>query len=49
MGVPGRIAEPQCPAMATDLNYAELPDPMLRVVSWLLDRQNRLEDRLREI
>lgn len=49
VGVPGRIAEPQCPAMATDLNYAELPDPMLRVVSRLLDRQNRLEDRLREI
>jgi serine O-acetyltransferase len=49
VGVPGRIAEPQCPAMATDLNYAELPDPMLRVVSRLLDRHNRLEDRLREI
>lgn len=49
VGVPGRIAEPQCPAMETDLNYADLPDPMLRVVSRLLDRQNRLEDRLREI
>lgn len=49
VGVPGRIAEPQCPAMATDLNYADLPDPMLRVVSRLLDRQNRLEDRLRDL
>jgi serine O-acetyltransferase len=49
VGVPGRIAEPQCPAMETDLNYAELPDPMLRVVSRLLDRQNRLEERLRSI
>lgn len=49
VGVPGRIAEPQCPAMATDLNYADLPDPMLRVVSRLLDRQNRLEDRLRDM
>jgi len=49
VGVPGRIAELQCPAMATDLNYADLPDPMLRVVSRLLDRQNRLEDRLRDM
>ncbi|HNX09819.1 MAG TPA: serine O-acetyltransferase [Methanothrix sp.] len=49
VGVPGRIAEPQYQVMATDLNYAELPDPMLRVVSRLLDRQNRLEDRLKEI
>ena len=40
VGVPGRIAEPQCPATGTDLNYANLPDPMLRVVSRLLDRQN---------
>lgn len=49
VGVPGRIAEPQCPSMPTDLNYADLPDPMLRVVSRLLDRQNRLEDRLRDM
>ncbi len=49
VGVPGRIAEPQCPVTATDLNYADLPDPILRVVSRLLDRQNRLEERLRSI
>jgi len=49
VGVPGRIAEPECPATRTDLNYANLPDPMLRVVSRLLDRQNRLEDRLRSM
>lgn len=49
VGVPGRIAEPECPATATDLNYANLPDPMLRVVSRLLDRQNRLEERLRSM
>ena len=49
MGVPGRIAEPECPAIGTDLNYANLPDPMLRVVSRLLDRQNRLEERLRSM
>jgi serine O-acetyltransferase len=49
VGVPGRIAEPECPATGTDLNYAHLPDPMLRVVSRLLDRQNRLEERLRSM
>lgn len=49
VGVPGRIAEPECPATGTDLNYANLPDPMLRVVSRLLDRQNRLEERLRSL
>ncbi len=49
VGVPGRIAEPECPITATDLNYAHLPDPMLRVISRLLDRQNRLEERLRSI
>ena len=49
VGVPGRIAEPECPATGTDLNYANLPDPMPRVVSRLLDRQNRLEGRLRSM
>lgn len=49
VGVPGRIAEPECPATRTDLNYANLPDPMLRVVSRLLDRQNRLEVKLRSL
>jgi len=49
VGVPGRIAEPECPATGTDLNYANLPDPMLRVVGRLLDRQNRLEERLRSM
>jgi Serine acetyltransferase len=49
VGVPGRIAEPECPATGTDLNYANLPDPILRVVGRLLDRQNRLEERLRSM
>ncbi|UEC42628.1 MAG: Serine acetyltransferase PaaD-like protein involved in Fe-S cluster assembly [Methanothrix sp.] len=49
VGVPGRIAEPECPSTRTDLNYANLPDPMLRVVSRLLDRQNWMEDRLRSM
>lgn len=47
VGVPGRIAEPECPPK--DLEHGELPDPMLRVVSRLLDRQNRLEERLRSL
>jgi serine O-acetyltransferase len=47
VGVPGRIAEPEVPSTRIDLDYGNLPDPMLRVVSRLLDRQNRLEERLR--
>jgi len=49
VGVPGRIAEPECPTTRTDLDYGNLPDPMLRVVSRLLDRQNRIEERLRSL
>ena len=37
------------PGSRTDLNYADDTDPMLRVVSRLLDRQNRLEVRLRSM
>jgi len=43
------LPSPNAPATGTDLNYANLPDPMLRVVSRLLDRQNRLEGRLRSM
>jgi serine O-acetyltransferase len=46
VGVPGRIAGPECGIKAENGPEA-MPDPMLRVVSRLLDRQNRLEDRLR--
>jgi serine O-acetyltransferase len=49
VGVPGRIAEPECPTTRTDLDYGNLPDPMLRVISRLLDRQNRIEERLRSL
>ena len=49
VGVPGRIAEPECLSTRTDLDYGNLPDPMLRVVSRLLDRQNRIEERLRSL
>ncbi|OPY46843.1 MAG: serine acetyltransferase [Methanosaeta sp. PtaU1.Bin028] len=47
VGVPGRIAEPECISAGTDLDYGALPDPMLRVVSRLLDRQNRFEEKIR--
>ncbi len=47
VGVPGRIAETEHPSSSTDLDHGRLPDPMLRVMSRLLDRQNRLEERLR--
>ncbi len=46
VGVPGRIAGPECGVKTEDEPEA-MPDPMLRVVSRLLDRQNRLEDRIR--
>jgi len=46
VGVPGRIAGPECGVKGENEPEA-MPDPMLRVVSRLLDRQNRLEDRLR--
>jgi serine O-acetyltransferase len=49
VGVPGRIAGPECEPPAPDSIPSVMPDPMLRVVSRLLDRQNRLEERLRNI
>ena len=48
VGVPGRIAGPE-PGL-TEVKVEEImPDPMLRVISRLLDRQNQLEERLRTI
>lgn len=44
VGVPGRIAGGSC---APGEEEEVMPDPMLRVVSRLLDRQNQLEERLR--
>jgi serine O-acetyltransferase len=48
VGVPGRIAGPEhlSPEEATG---GVMPDPMLRVVSRLLDRQNQLEEKLRTL
>jgi len=48
VGVPGRIAGPECGPTET-VTEEEMPDPMLRVISRLLDRQNRLEEQLRSL
>jgi len=47
VGVPGRIAGPECKTGTEAEPEEAMPDPMLRVVSRLLDRQNRLEERIR--
>lgn len=47
VGVPGRIVEPEYPPR--DLEHGNLPDPVLRVMSRLLERQNRLDERLRSL
>jgi len=49
VGVPGRIAGPKCPGEREGIDRGDLPDPMLRVVSRMLDRQNRIEERLRAV
>lgn len=48
VGVPGRIAGPEH-ISPEDLVEEVMPDPMLRVISRLLDRQNQIEERLRTI
>jgi serine O-acetyltransferase len=49
VGVPGRIAGPEHGTTRADPTEEVMPDPMLRVISRLLDRQNQLEERLRTI
>ena len=49
IGVPGRIAGPDEQRPTGLLDHGDLPDPMLRVVSRLLDRQSRLEERILEM
>jgi serine O-acetyltransferase len=49
VGVPGRIAESEVLRSTVDLNHGKLPDPMLMMMSRLLDRQNKLEARLRTL
>jgi len=48
VGVPGRIAGPEYGSDDESTDDV-MPDPMLRVISRLLDRQNQLEERLRTI
>ena len=45
VGVPARIAEPQPSVSAGQLDHNKLPDPMLSMVSQMLDRLSRLEEK----
>lgn len=49
VGVPGRIAGPEHAPTPENPVEDVMPDPMLRVISRLLDRQNQIDDRLRAI
>lgn len=45
VGVPARIAGPQSSGLVGQLNHDKLSDPVLTVVSQMLDRLSRLEER----
>ena len=47
VGVPARIAEPQSPVSAGQLDHDKLPDPGLVVISQILGRLSRLEDQFK--
>jgi len=50
VGVPGHIAGAEHPAKGeAALEHARLPDPVLRALSGVLDRQSQLEERLHEL
>ena len=49
VGVPGRIAESEILMSTVDLNHGKLPDPMIMMMSRLIDQQNKLETRLRTL
>jgi len=49
VGVPGRIAGPEQGPDRVGPTEEVMPDPVLRVISRLLDRQNQLEEKLRAI
>ena len=49
VGVPGRIAGPGDGPTREDPAEEVMPDPMLRVISRLLDRQNQLEEQFRAL
>jgi serine O-acetyltransferase len=50
VGVPARIAGPKKPTgPEIDLEHGRLPDPVLKAISEVLDRQSKLEERVREL
>jgi len=50
VGVPGHVAGPKrSEKRGADLEHGRLPDPVLRTLSEVLDRQGRLEERVREL
>jgi serine O-acetyltransferase len=50
VGVPARIAGPKKPAgPEADLEHGKLPDPVLKAISEALDRQSKLEERVRDL
>jgi serine O-acetyltransferase len=48
VGVPGRAVEEERP-LAVDLEHGKLPDPVEEVIKQVLERQSKLEERLREL
>ncbi len=48
VGVPAKIAEPQPSVSAGQLDHDKLPDPVLTVMSQMLDRLSRLEEQFKE-
>jgi serine O-acetyltransferase len=50
VGVPARlVGQPELGRAAMDLEHGALPDPVVRAISESLDRQSRLEERMRDL
>ncbi len=50
VGVPAHITgQPEPGRLSVDLEHAALPDPVVKAISESLDRQSRLEERVREL
>jgi serine O-acetyltransferase len=50
VGVPARIAEPQrAQAEPADLEHGRMPDPVLRTLAEVLEKQSLLEERVKEL
>jgi serine O-acetyltransferase len=47
VGVPGKIAEPEPSVSVGQLDHNKLPDPVLTVMSQMLDRLSRLEEQFK--